>query len=148
MNPPRTLTTARDRGSAVIEAVMLAPVLMLFIILVLFGGRWALAQQAVQASAAEAARAASLARTADQAHASAASAAGTSLTNQQVACASQSVTVDTAGFAVPVGQPAMVAATVTCVVDMNDLAAPGVPGTRTLTATMRSPLDTYRARQG
>jgi hypothetical protein len=45
-----------------------------------------------------------------------------------------------------VGTPASVTATVTCVVNLSDVAIPGLPGTRTITATMSSPLDTYRER--
>lgn len=138
----------REAGSASLEIVVLAPALLLFVFLVIFAGRWALAQQAVQAAASEAARAASIARSAGEAGGSATSAAATSLTNQKVRCATQTVSVDTSGFAVPVGTPATVAATVTCVVDMSDLALPGVPGSRTLTSTMISPLDTFRSRQG
>ena len=41
---------------------------------------------------------------------------------------------------------ASVTATVTCVVNLSDVAVPGLPGTRTITATMSSPLDTYRER--
>jgi hypothetical protein len=52
---------------------------------------------------------------------------------------STTVTVDTAGFAAPVGTPATVTATVRCVVNLADLAVPGVPGTRTVTATATSP---------
>ena len=52
----------------------------------------------------------------------------------------------TTGFATPVGTPATVSATVTCVVELSDLALPGVPGTRTVTVTVTSPLDTYRER--
>ena len=60
---------------------------------------------------------------------------------------STAVTVDTAGFAAPVGTPATVTATVRCVVNLADLAVPGVPGTRTVTATASSPVDTFRERQ-
>lgn len=137
-----------DTGSVSLEVVILAPVLMLFVLMVVFGGRWAIAQQAVASAASEAARAASIARSAGEASGTASAAASASLANQNLRCATQSVSVDTSGFAVPEGTPATVSATVTCVVDMSDLAAPGVPGSRTLTSTMNSPLDTFRSRQG
>jgi hypothetical protein len=54
--------------------------------------------------------------------------------------------VNTAGFAKPVGTPAVVAATVTCVVDLSDLAMPGLPGDRALTSTFTSALDPFRGR--
>lgn len=137
-----------DRGSAVVEMVLLAPVLMLFVLMVIFGGRWAIAQQAVQSAASEAARAASLARAPADAAGNATSAATTSLRNQNVRCSPLAAAVDTTGFAVAVGTGATVSATVTCVVDMSDISAPGIPGSRTLTSTATSPLDTYRGRTG
>ena len=42
---------------------------------------------------------------------------------------------------------AQVTATVTCKVDVADLAIPGLPGTRTITATASSPVDAYRERR-
>jgi len=135
-----------EQGSAVIEAVIILPAFMLFVLLIIFGGRLAIARQAVEASAAEAARAASITRTQQEAQTSAETGAATSLANQHVRCASHQVSVDTAGFASPVGVPANITATVTCVVDLSDLAVPGVPGTKLISATMSSPIDTYRER--
>lgn len=135
----------RDCGSSVVEVVILAPALGLFLALIIAGGRVALAHQAVEASAAEAARAASIARTQGQAGADARTAAASSLASQNTRCVSTSVSVDTSGFATPVGTPASVSATVTCQVDLAGL-LPGLPGSMTITATMRSPLDTYRER--
>ncbi|MGO0577122.1 TadE family protein [Ornithinimicrobium panacihumi] len=139
---------APERGSAVLEIVVLAPVLLLFVMAVIFAGRWAMAQMAVQSAAAEAARAASIARSAGEAVGGASAAASASLTNQGVKCASQSVSIDAGAFGLPIGTPGVVSATVTCVVDMSDLSLPGIPGSRTLTHTSTSPLDTYRGRQG
>ncbi|CAN7514807.1 TadE family protein [Knoellia sp. LjRoot47] len=136
----------RERGSAVIEAVIGVPAFMLFVGLIVFAGRVAIANQAVGSAATEAARAASIARTQGQAGDSAETAAASALNNQRVNCRSTTVSVDTSGFASPVGTPASVRATVTCVVNLSDLSVPGVPGTRTVTATMTSPLDTYRER--
>ena len=136
----------RDRGSEALEAAIGVPAFLLFIALIIAGGRLAIADQAVQAAAAEAARSASISRTQGQAHTSAVSGAASSLANQKLQCTTKSVSVDTSGFASPVGTPASVTATVTCVVNLSDVAVPGLPGTRTITATMSSPLDTYRER--
>ncbi len=136
----------RDRGSEALEAAIGVPAFLLFIALIIAGGRLAIADQAVQAAAAEAARSASISRTQGQAHGAAVSGATSSLANQQLQCTTKSVSVDTSGFASPVGTPASVTATVTCVVNLSDVAVPGLPGTRTITATMSSPLDTYRER--
>ncbi|MFZ0160281.1 MAG: TadE family protein [Kineosporiaceae bacterium] len=140
-------TRHRDDGSATVETAIVIPSFMLFFALVAFGGRLAIAHQAVQSAAADAARAASIERTQSSAQSAATSAATTSLTNQQVRCTSSSVALDVAGFSAPVGTPASVSATVTCTVSVSDLAFPGLSGTTTVTATMTSPIDTYRARQ-
>ncbi len=135
-----------ERGSAVIETVIGVPAFMLFVALIIFAGRTAIAHQAVQSAAASAARSASIARTQAQAGADAQTAGAASLTNQDVHCVTKTITVDTAGFATPVGTPASVTATITCVIDLSDLAVPGIPGTHTVTASVTSPLDTYRER--
>ena len=136
-----------ERGmSAGVEVALVVPVLLLFIMAVIMGGRIALARQAVQAAATDAARSASIARTAPQARVAASSAAASSLANQQLACAATSVEVDVSGFAVPVGLPASVQVRVVCEVKLSDLV--GVPGGPIRTeATMTSPLDTYRERR-
>jgi len=136
----------RERGSAAIEAVIIVPAFMLFVLLIIFGGRLAIARQAVEAAAADAARAASISRTQGQARSYGESAALSILSYQRLRCASQHITVDTSGFAAPVGTPAKITATVTCLVDLSDLSIPGVPGTKIISATMSSPIDTYRER--
>jgi Flp pilus assembly protein TadG len=135
-----------ERGSAVIEAVIGIPAFMLFVALIIFAGRVAIAHQGVQSAAADAARSASIARTQGAAQTAGNTAATTSLANQHVNCVTTTVSVDTSGFASPVGTPARVNATVTCHVDLSDLLLPGVPGSKAITATMLSPLDTYRER--
>ena len=128
-----------ERGSSVVEVVILAPALGMFVALIIAGGRVALS------AAADAARAASISRTQGQAASNAEAAAAASLSSQNLRCVSTSVSIDTAGFASPVGTPASVGATVTCQVDLAGL-LPGLPGSMTISATMRSPLDTYRER--
>lgn len=141
LSPGRT-----ERGSEALEAAIGVPAFLLFIALIIAGGRLAIAGQAVEAAATEAARSASIARTQSTAHSSALSGAISSLANQKLECASRTVSVDSSGFASPVGTPATVTATVTCVVYLSDVAVPGLPGSKTITATMTSPIDTYRER--
>ncbi len=135
-----------DHGSAAIEAAILAPPLLAFFALAIVGGRVQIAGGAIEAAAHDAARAASISRTAGDAQTNALSAAGATLAQQGLHCATLTVVVNTAGFAVPVGQPAAVAVSVTCVVDFSDLVADGMPGSRTLTSTFVSSLDTFRTR--
>ena len=143
----RTPSRTRDeRGSAAIELVILVPALILLVLFAVAGGRVAIAHGSVQQAAADAARAASIARTASSAHATAVTAASATLANQGLTCTSMTVTVDTAGFATPVGTPASVGATVSCTVRLSDLALPGLPD-RVVTSTVTSPLDTFRGRR-
>ena len=78
-----------DRGeqrSASIEAAVGVPAFVLFVGLIIFGGRTATTHQAVESAAADAARSASLERTAAEAEAAAEAAARSSLANQDIDC--------------------------------------------------------------
>lgn len=127
-------SSARDRGSAPIEVVLLAPVLVLLIMLAVVGGTAASVRIEADAAAAAAARAASLQR--DDA-----SAAGEA---ERVALAGLSDRCLNAGVDVnadltPGGR---VTVTVTCTVDTT-----GLPefGAKTITAVAHSPVDAWRA---
>ena len=110
-------------------------------------GRTVLASNVVADAAHDAARAASLARTGSDARADATRTARDTLDGRGRSCLSSTTSVDTSGFNQPVGQPASVAVTVTCVVSYADLVGvPGVPGTRVVSASFVSPLDQYRGR--
>jgi Flp pilus assembly protein TadG len=136
-----------DRGAVTLEFVVVAPALLALLGLLIMAGRVAIASNSVESAADEAARSASISRTAAAARAAGEEGVRRSLAEQDLRCSSVQVDVDTAGFAVPVGVPAQVRATVTCVVQLSDLALPGLPGSRTVTATAVSPLDTYRERR-
>ena len=138
-------TAADERGSAAIELVLLVPALMLLLMFAVAGGRVAIAHGSVQQAAADAARAASIARTAGAAQTTAVAAARATLANQGLTCASMTVTLDTSGFATPVGTPASVVATVSCTVELSELSLPGLPD-RVVSATVASPLDVFRGR--
>ena len=141
------MTRRRDeRGSAAIEAAVGVPAFVLFVGLIVFGGRTATTHQALESAAADAARSASLERSGPAAIAAARQAARSSVSNQQIPCTSVDVRVDSAGFATAVGEDAFVSVTVGCRLDLSDLSVPGVPGSRVLRATMSSPLDTWRER--
>lgn len=135
-----------ERGSASVEAAVAVPAFALFVGLILFGGRTTIAHQAVESAASDAARTASLARSAGAAEAAAQQAAKSSLDNQDVDCVEVNVHVDTSGFLASVGGNAVVTVSVECLLDLSDLAVPGVPGKRKVKATMSSPLDTWRER--
>lgn len=134
-----------EGGSASIEAVIAGPAVVLLILLVIFGGRAALAHQAVQAIAADTARAASLARSRSEAHAAANTAMQAGF-DQKLACTHRDLALDITGFDKPPGTPASVSATVSCRLTSSDLGLPGLPDLQ-ISSTMTSPIDTYRERR-
>lgn len=144
---PYALGLRGDRGSATIEAVIAVTTFGLFIAMTVAGGRIALAHQGVETAANDAARAASIARTSSEAIADARTAAVRSLEDQDIKCATTSVQVDTSGFSAPTGTTAQVTATISCTVKLADLAIPGMPGSRTITETVSSPIDAFRERR-
>jgi Flp pilus assembly protein TadG len=135
-----------ERGSTTLELVVWAPGLLLIVALVTVAGRVNSANAAVEQAAADAARTASIARSAGAAQSAAVESAQATLSGQGLQCTGTTVTVDTSGFSAPPGQPASVTATVSCPVRLADLAVPGLPGTRTVTHTAASSLDTFRER--
>ena len=135
-----------EHGSISLELAALAPALLLLVLLTIAAMRITLAGAQVDGAARDAARAASLARTAGAATAAAQQGAARTLAGQQLTCSQLTVTVDPAGFAVPVGTTGTVAVHVTCRVALGDVAVPGAPGTTTMTAGYTAPLDPYRAR--
>ncbi|WP_460796766.1 TadE/TadG family type IV pilus assembly protein [Nocardioides pacificus] len=136
-----------ERGSVAIEAAIGAPAFALFVAMIVLGGRVEIAKQSVEAAAYEAARAASIERTQSAAVAAATSSAASGLQDQDVHCTNTRITVNAAAFNAPIGNTTQVSVTVTCAVNVSDLSIPGVPGTRTITATASSPVDAYRERR-
>ena len=115
------------------------PLLVMFLLFAVFCGRLVSVQLDVDAAAHAAARAASLARTVPAAQADARRVAADTL-GSRAACTAPTVDVDLDGLR-PGG---VVTVTVTCTVPLADLALLGIPGTRTVTSTARSPIDRYR----
>jgi Flp pilus assembly protein TadG len=133
-----------ERGSTTLELVVWAPGLLLLTGLLTVAGRVNSANAAVEQAAVDAARTASSARAAAAGLAQAG--AGRTLAAQGLQCTTTTVALDTSGFATPPGQSATVTATVTCPVRLSDLSIPGLPGTRTVSHTATSSLDTFRER--
>jgi len=137
----------RDRGSYALETAVLAPVLIALLGLMVAFGRVIDADGAVDAAAHAAARAASLERDASSAQSEAQAAATSSLQGDGITCQTSSVVVDTAGYTLDVGQDATVTVTIACTARLDDIGLPGLTGSKTLTASAISPIDTYRGRQ-
>ena len=141
------LARTRDRGAAAIEAALLVPALGLILAFAITTMRIDVTRQVIDGAARDAARAASQAHAAADATAAARDAATAALTGQGIQCRSgPGVRIDTSQFNRPAGQPAAVTVTVTCVVDLSDIAIPGEPGAVRLSAVSTSDIDRYTER--
>src|SRR3546814_6236676 len=97
-----------DRGSASIEAAIAVPAFGLFVGLIIFGGRPAIAQQSVESAASDSARSASTLLTNAEAKAAAKEAAVANLSNQGINCVHVNVDVDTLQLSRNVGDQSQV----------------------------------------
>lgn len=140
------LNPRRDDGSMSAELVLLAPFLLAVALFVIACGRIALTDISVQNAANAAARDASLSRTAEAAQANANASAVNSINVADLNCTPLSVSIDSSGINVALGQVGTVSATVTCTLNLSDIALPGLPGTKVITSTAVSPVDPYRER--
>ena len=130
-----------QRGAVSTELAVLTPVLIGFMLLVVFAGRVAHVEGDVANAAHEAARAASLVATPQAATEAGTNTATANIAEGAVACRRLDVSVDTSDFAAG-GQ---VAVTVTCQAAFADIAMLAVPGNRTFAATAIEVIDTFRA---
>jgi Flp pilus assembly protein TadG len=137
-----------QRGAIAIELVIMTPAVVMFFAVMVIAGRITLAQQAAEAAAFDAARSASLARSASAAEFDAVTAATTSFESQGLVCITLEVDANTEEFAIDPPEPAVVQVTVSCLVQLADVALPGMPGELELTGQFTSPLDRYREREG
>ncbi|MEX1004157.1 MAG: TadE/TadG family type IV pilus assembly protein [Acidimicrobiia bacterium] len=131
----------RQRGAVSTELAVLTPLLIAFMLLVVYAGRVAQTEGDVAHAAHEAARAASLVATPTAAIATATETVAANIAAGTVACRNLTVSVDTSGFTAG-GQ---VAVTVTCEAAFADIAMLAVPGTRLFAATGVEVIDIYRA---
>jgi Flp pilus assembly protein TadG len=149
---PRSRTRARggtgrgDRGALSLELAILGPALLMVLALVIAAGRIYLSGSSVDDAARDAARAASLQSSPVAAQGTAEQVADQTLASEGLHCTSTTVTVPTAGFTVPLGQPASVTVTVSCRAALSDIGLPGLPGSKLLTSSFTSSLDPYRPR--
>jgi Flp pilus assembly protein TadG len=122
----------------VVEFVLWTPFLVLVLLFVVAAGRIVQAGSYAHGAAADAARAASLQRDMTQAQAAAEATARQSLGTAGISCTTFRVSVT---GAVTPGQ--VVTVSLSCTTPLSDL-VPGLPGSRTLTATALSPTEWTR----
>lgn len=129
-----------ERGGVTIEVVLLTPVLLALIAFVVFAGRIGQVSGQVRAAAEQAARTASLHGGVDGAVVAAEDTAAANLADDEVPCASVEVVVDTARFR----RGGEVGVTVACQLEVGELVFAGLPGQRTVSASAREVIDTFR----
>ena len=123
-------------------AIVMTAFLTGFVLLVVFAGRVANAENDVRSAAHEAARSASLTASPMQAISEAERVVRANLTTSGLSCASGlDVNVEVAEFR-PGG---WVSVTVACTAPLSDLATLAVPGRRTFTSTATEVIDAYRS---
>ncbi|GAA0689067.1 hypothetical protein GCM10010193_49010 [Kitasatospora atroaurantiaca] len=134
-----------DSGSVAIEAAILAPVLLTFVLIAVVAGRIQTTGGVVDAAARSGARAASLARSADGAQQAAAEAVQEVFKDRGVRCADAAASpVEFGTLETPTGPLRTVTVKVSCTVSLDYLLVAGTPGTKTMTSTFTSVVDRYR----
>lgn len=129
-----------ESGSATAELVVLTPVLVAVLLFLVGLGRLALSEYRMTDAVRAAAQAGVVADSPASAQAAARSAALDTLASDNITCASPDVSVDVSRF-VPGGR---LGVRLSCTLSLSDVALPGVPGSRTLSASLVAPVETYR----
>lgn len=143
----RGRTARSELGSASVELVLVAPVLAAVVLVLVAGGRLAIAEQTIASAASAAARDASLGRSPGDAEQRATDAAAAYLDNAGLDCARLEIDVDASALGTVLGESGAVTARIDCVVALGDITLPGLGGSRTLTATATSPIDPFKERR-
>lgn len=129
-----------DRGSVATELTLLTPVLIALMLFVVFCGRLADARLRVDDAAHQAVRAATLARSSSHASSDAQAIAQAALAQGGVRCQNLGVSAQLADL-----RPgSTVTVTVTCSVELSELALLGVPGSTIAESTASSVVDQWR----
>lgn len=129
-----------ERGTAVLELVLLVPVFLVLVLMAVAMGRLGQARQDIDAVARDAARAGSIARSAGDAEAAAQAAAADVLATHNLTCANLAVHVDTVEFR-PGG---WVRVDVSCTISFSDLTGLWAPGDKVMSARGLAVVDSYR----
>jgi len=134
------MTRRSDRGSAAVEAAVIAPAFIALMLLVVYAGRVVNGGNEVESAASAAARAASQMATPSAAAAEAQQVAVASLADSGVTCDPSRVDVDTQLLA-PGGS---VTVTVRCTTQLGDITLIELPGHQTFEASATEVVDVYR----
>ena len=125
-----------------LEMVIVTPIFIAFLLFLAGAGRMVDAKSQVDGAARDAARAASIARSAGSARNLAAETAAVGMRGTEWCSGGPTVQTDVSDW----GPGGRVGVTVTCDVDLGDLAFIGLPGTKRLQGHAIAPIDTFTNR--
>jgi hypothetical protein len=137
---PRRPGRGDERGAAAVELLLMTPLLMVFVLVVVAGGRYTDARGQVNDAAYAAARAASLQQGLESGQVAGRAAAAEALASRGRACVRLEVSFAGTDFR-PGGY---VEAIVTCQVDLRDVAGFGIPTTKVFRADAVVPIERHR----
>ncbi|MCD9154995.1 TadE/TadG family type IV pilus assembly protein [Aeromicrobium duanguangcaii] len=121
-----------------VEIVLMVPILVMFTLLVLAGGRYVSVRADIDAAARDAARAASFERSESAARAAALAAANASDVNDSFS------SCEVAGIDGSFEAGGVITVTIRCSVDNRGLGLVGLSGSRDFTSSSSAPIDQYR----
>jgi Flp pilus assembly protein TadG len=130
-----------DRGSATVELVLIAPVLVLLMLFAVAAGRFSVARNQINEAARDAAREASTWRTPQAASTNGVERGLASLADSHMSCHAPSVQIDASDLR-PGGE---VVADVTCTVELGDLLGLRLGGEKTFQARSVAVVDAFRS---
>lgn len=133
---------AAERGSMSLEMVLVTPIFIAFLLFLAGAGRMVDAKSQVDGAARDAARAASIARSPGSARDLAADTAAAGMRGTGWCSGGPRVQTDVSDW----GPGGRVGVTVTCDVDLGDLAFIGLPGSKRLQGHAIAPVDTFTDR--
>ncbi len=125
------------------ELIVLTPVIVVFVLLAVALGRLEVAHEQIVAAAQAGAEAASVAPLSADALPTAVRTVAPIVAEQEKSCTQLTIGADTSHF-FPGGS---VTITASCQVDYADLFLPGMPGHKTVSAAVNTPIDPYRSVQ-
>lgn len=139
--PPNDDRWRADRGSAVVEVAILAPVFLMLLAFVVFVGRIGSLSQVVTSAARDGSRVASLRGSSAAAEADAQEAVAATMVDRGISCQDLRVDVDSSS-AQPGGSATV---TVTCVVSLSGLSGFPLPGDKSVSARSVQVIDRHGA---
>jgi competence protein ComGC len=145
----RNVARRTEAGMTTIEAIVLAPVILVLVLFIVFLGRVTTTQQSVQRAARAAARAASQSITRDDAALAINSVVDDSLGTHRQHCSI--APTDLTAIGEDTGAEGdwdlgLIQVRITCIIPTTDLGLLGL-GTKTFTAVATEPVDTWRSRK-